>query len=93
MFEARDLKAVSSMGSTPYTKMCARPPPVPPAAHGYVWRGADEGRRARYLLPDKKKLTKKKTSPRKGTVNPFWEEEFRWQVGPLLARGWGGHGS
>jgi len=34
-----------------------------------------------YLLPDKNKKTKKKTSPRKGTVNPFWEEEFRWHLG------------
>eukprot|EP00038_Savillea_parva_P008404 m.176720 g.176720 ORF g.176720 m.176720 type:complete len:669 (+) comp14224_c0_seq1:86-2092(+) len=33
-----------------------------------------------YLLPDKNKKTKKKTTPRKGTVNPFWEEEFRWQL-------------
>eukprot|EP00041_Stephanoeca_diplocostata_P026008 m.693426 g.693426 ORF g.693426 m.693426 type:complete len:430 (-) comp22872_c1_seq1:157-1446(-) len=33
-----------------------------------------------YLLPDKTKKTKKKTTPRKGTVNPFWEEEFRWQL-------------
>ena len=34
----------------------------------------------RYLLPDKNKKTKKKTTPRKGTVNPFWEEEFRWSL-------------
>ena len=33
-----------------------------------------------YLLPDKNKKTKKKTTPRKGTVNPFWEEEFRWSL-------------
>eukprot|EP00035_Acanthoeca_spectabilis_P021685 m.439610 g.439610 ORF g.439610 m.439610 type:complete len:672 (-) comp18403_c0_seq1:923-2938(-) len=33
-----------------------------------------------YILPDKNKKTKKKTTPRKGTVNPFWEEEFRWQL-------------
>jgi len=30
-----------------------------------------------YLLPDKNKKTKKKTTPRKGTVNPFWYGKLR----------------
>jgi fyn-related kinase len=33
-----------------------------------------------YLLPDKGKKTKKKSTPRKGTVNPYWEQEFRWKL-------------
>jgi len=33
-----------------------------------------------YLLPDKNKKTKKKSTPRKGTVNPYWEQEFRWKL-------------
>eukprot|EP00729_Bicosta_minor_P009566 gene9566-16737_t len=33
-----------------------------------------------YLLPDKTKKTKKKSTPRKGTVNPYWEQEFRWKL-------------
>lgn len=40
-----------------------------------------------YLLPDKAKKTKKKTSARKHTPNPKWDEEIRWllpdfKVGP-----------